>query len=223
MVVVSLLPDIELMDRSGFATSTRSTAQKLWGGLLPAGDPAVLMRELYAEENKGKCTPSGSQDMAGLLYPGISRLDYDSSYESGLFPARVESIVDPEVVAWLERAIWLIPVAPRPEGYDPLGTKNLNPAWIRRLGRSGKYCFAAIKARDVNALGASLNECMECWEAILPDTVRHSTIQTDLKAILSDYQSWYPGAMYSGCGGGYLIVVSEENVPNGLKIRVRAK
>jgi hypothetical protein len=223
MVVVSLVPEIEFMDRSGFASSTRATAQKLWAGALPDRDPAALVRELYAAENRGKSAPSGSQDMAGLVYPGASRLDYDFDVEGGVFPARVESTLDPAVVTWLERVISLIPVAPRPEGYDPLGKKNLDPAWIRRLGRSGKFCFAAIKARDIGALGASLNDCMECWEAVLPDTVRHRSLQTDLKAILADYQSWYPGAMYSGCGGGYLIVVSEENVPNGLKIRVRTK
>jgi hypothetical protein len=223
MVVVSLEPGLEFMDRSGLATSTRGTARRIWGGSLPDRDPAELVRELYAEENREKCDPSGSQDMAGLVYPGISRLDYDFRVGNGVFPARVESVTDPAVAAWLERVIWLIPVAPRPEGYDPLGEKNFDPAWVRRLGRSGKFCFAAIKARDAAALGASLNECMECWEAILPNTVRHPALQTDLKAVLADYQSWYPGAMYSGCGGGYLIVVSEEEIPVALKIKVRTK
>jgi len=27
--------------------------------------------------------------------------------------------------------------------------------------------------------------------------------------------------MYSGCGGGYLIVVSESPVPGGIKIKIR--
>ena len=43
----------------------------------------------------------------------------------------------------------------------------------------------------------------------------------DLKGLLAYYQSRYCGAMYSGCGGGYLFVVSTEPVPGGLKIRVR--
>jgi hypothetical protein len=223
MVVVSLVPDQVFMDRSGLATSTRATAARLWGETLPGRDPAALVRELYAEENKGKAEPSGSQDMAGLVYPGISRLDYDVRIDGGVFPSRVESTTDPKTVAWLERVIWLIPTAPRPEGYNPLETKNLDSYWVRWLGQSGKDCFEAILARNVTALGASLNTCMACWEAILPGTVRHPSLQTDLKAMLNDYQSWYPGAMYSGCGGGYLIVVSEEKVPIGLKIKIRTK
>jgi hypothetical protein len=66
-----------------------------------------------------------------------------------------------------------------------------------------------------------MKECMKCWEAILPHTVRHPTITVDLSAILSYYQTRYAGAMYSGCGGGYIYVVSEEEVPGSFGIRVR--
>jgi len=223
MVVVSLEPRIAFMDRSGFATSTRATAARIWGEALPDRNPAELVRELYAAENRGRSEPSGSQDMAGLVYPGVSRLDYDFRVEGGVFPCHVESTAERAVVAWLEKVISLIPVAPRPESYDPLEIKNLDPHWIRWLGRSGKDCYDAILARDITALGASLNRCMACWEAILPQTVRHPALQTDLKSMLNDYQSWYPGAMYSGCGGGYLIVVSEDKVSAGLKVKVRTK
>src|SRR5512136_731641 len=76
MVVVGLEPTFRYMDRSGMATSTRKVAWQLWGDKLPDGDPAQLVRELYAEENRDKPAPSGSQDMIGLVYPGINRLDY---------------------------------------------------------------------------------------------------------------------------------------------------
>lgn len=66
-----------------------------------------------------------------------------------------------------------------------------------------------------------MNECMQCWEAILPHTVRHSTVQVDLLGILQYYQTRYAGAMYSGCGGGYMYVVSEQPVPGGFQPQVR--
>jgi hypothetical protein len=179
------------------------------------------VRELYAEENAGRLEPSGSQDMAGLIYPGVSRLEYDFRVEGGVFPARVVSNRDPRVAEWLERVIWLVPVAPRPEGYDPLGAQNLSPEWIRRLGKSGKDCFDAIAAADLAGLGASMNECMRCWEAILPQTIVHPALRHDLKAILTDYQSRFAGAMFSGCGGGYVIVASNEPVQGGLRIKIR--
>jgi hypothetical protein len=221
MVVVSLEPDLWFMDRSGMASGTRKVALKLWNGVLPDRDPAELVRELYRAENRGKPEPSGSQDMIGLVYPGVSRLDYDAAVEGGYFPAHIESTCDPAVARWVEEVFHLVPIQQRPEGYGPLGVKNPDPEWIRQLGETGAACFDAIVGRDIRRLGASMKHCMQCWEAILPHTVGHPTITIDLKAILDYYQRRYAGAMYSGCGGGYAIVVSEEPVPGSMKIRVR--
>ncbi len=221
MVVVNLEPSFYFMDRCGMGTSTRKVAAELWPDGVPSGDPADLVRILYAAENVGKRDPSGSQDMAGLLYPGVNRLDYDAGYEGGYFPVHVESNNDPQVAAWLETVIYMLPVNQRPPGYSPLGVKNLDPAWIQRLGQSGRDCFDAIVACDLAGLGASMNECMRCWEAILPHTVRHPTIAVDLMGLWEHYASTYAGAMYSGCGGGYLYVVSDRPVPGGLQVHVR--
>ena len=221
MVVVGLEPVCRFMERSGLATGTRAVAMKLWRGKLPQRPPPELTRELYQAENRGKTQPSGSQDMIGLVYPGINRLDYDFAANGGVFPVQIESLKDAASARWLERVIHLLPVAPRPEGYNPLGRKNLEPKWIARLGQSGKDCFEAIRRRDLAALGASLNACMVCWEKLLPHTVRHPTLQVDLVGLLRVYQACYPGAMYSGCGGGYLLVASKEPVPGAFTIKVR--
>jgi len=221
MVVVGLEPTFRVMDRAGFATGTREIALRRWKGRLPNRPPAALVRELYEAENRGKADPSGSQDMIGLIYPGINRLDYDFAANGGVFPTHIESLNDARLAHWLERVIHVLPIAPRPEGYNPLGEKNLDPNWIARLGQSGKDCYDAICRMDLAALGASLNDCMTCWEKLLPHTVRHPAIQVDLKALLRVYQRQYPGAMYSGCGGGYLFVVSREPVRGALKVTVR--
>jgi hypothetical protein len=223
MVVIGLEPTFRFMDRSGMATSTREVARKLWNGILPDGNPRELAHVLYEAENRGKEAPSGSQDMLGLVLPGISRLDYDFACEGGIFPSHIETNNDSVVADWLEAVLHLLPIVPRPEPYSPLEEKRLDAEWIRRLGQSGKDCYAAILARDPLALGASMNECMQCWQAILPCTVRHPAITVDLVGILECYQSQYAGAMYSGCGGGYLYVVSEEPVPGSIRVQVRRK
>jgi hypothetical protein len=221
MVVVSLKPTIRFMDRCGMGTSTRNVANKIWAGHLPSRDPEELVRELYAAENEGKAEPSGSQDMAGIIYPGINRLDYDFNFEGGYFPVHVETNSDPEVAHWLESVIHIIPVAQRPLGYSPLGEQNLDPQWISDLGQTGKDCFNAIINRDARALGTSMNKCMSCWQTIFPHTIHHQTITMDLLEILGYYQSCYYGAMYSGCGGGYLFVVSEEKMPGSFQVSIR--
>lgn len=222
MVVVNLQPVNWFMERCGMGTSTRKVASQLWAGGIPAGNPDELVRTLYAAENKGRGEPSGSQDMAGLIYPGISRLDYDAEYEEGIFPLHVECCIEPNVIQWVEKVMHVLPVAPRPDRYAPLGKKNLDPHWIRRLGKSGSDCYQAIITQDIIRLGDSMNECMRCWEAILPHTVNHPALQVDLIGLLYYYQKRYAGAMFSGCGGGYLFVASEEPVPGAFSVTVRS-
>jgi hypothetical protein len=221
MVVVQMEPDFRPMDRSGIASGTRAIALKLWKGKLPKRPLDDLVRELYAAENQGKAEPSGSQDMIGLIYPGVNRLDYDFNVHGGVFPSHIESCNILKVARWLSKVLHLISVEPRLEGYNPLGVKNLSPKWVARLGQSGKDCYDAIVRQDAKALGASLNLNMKCWETLLPHTLRHPLIKLDLAGLLKAYQQRYLGAMYSGCGGGYLIVVSEESVPGAFKVNVR--
>ncbi len=220
MVVVSLEPTFHFMTKCGMGTSTREVAKKIWQGALPDKDPQILMRELYHSENIEGIEPSGSQDMAGIIFPGVNRLDYDANFEDGYFPVHVESNNDPDVARWLEDVIYCLPVTQRPFGYNPLAVKNLDPSWIKRLGQSGKDCYQSILAQEADILGSSMNESMRCWEVILPHTVQHPTTINLLK-ILEYYQSRFYGAMYSGCGGGYLYVVSDEPVPGAFKVNVR--
>lgn len=222
MVVVCLEPTFRAMDRSGCATGTRNVATRIWHGRLPNRPAEELVRELYEAENQGKAEPSGSQDMIGLVYPGINRLDYDFEANGGVFPSHIESLNSVRIARWLERVLYVLPVQPRPETYNPLGEKHLEPKWIARLGKTGRDCFTAIQRMDVNALGAAMNECMVCWEQILPHTVCHPSLTVDLKAVLRVYQRHYPGAMFSGCGGGYLLIVSKNHpVPGAFQVIVR--
>ena len=221
MVVVNLEPQFRFMERAGICGSTRQIALKIWNGKLPRRHPDELTRELYDTENRGKKNPSGSQDMIGLIYPGINRLDYDFAANGGVFPAHIESLNSVRHARWLEKVLHLLPVNTRPDGYSPLGQKNLDPRWIARLGQSGQDCFAAIQQREAAALGQSFNDCMAAWATILPATVRHTTLKLDLPRLLKFYQSQYPGAMFSGCGGGYLMVVSEQPVPGAFQIKIR--
>src|ERR1044071_5706608 len=96
MVVVQIEPDFRPMNRSGIASGTRAIASQLWQGKLPNRPREQLVRELYRAENKGKADPSGSQDMIGLIYPGVNRLDYDHNVHGGIFPSHIESCTSPK-------------------------------------------------------------------------------------------------------------------------------
>ncbi len=221
MVTVSLQPTVHFMERAGMATGTRNVARRLWGHRLPDAPSDRLVRELYAEENRDQIHPSGSQDMVGLIHPGINRLDFDYHIDGGVFPAHIQSNTDPVVAQWFERVFHVIAVAPRPAGYNPLDDQRLTPQLVQQLGQTGRRCFESIVGRDLRELGRSMNDCMRIWAEMMPTIVHHPTITTDLLGLLSAYQRRYAGAMYSGCGGGYLYVVSEEPVPGAFKVKVR--
>jgi hypothetical protein len=79
----------------------------------------------------------------------------------------------PEGGALVEPGLHLIPVEPRPDGYNPLGIKNLEPKWVAKLGQSGQRLLRGDCQNDAKALGASFNLNMKCWETLLPHVVRH--------------------------------------------------
>lgn len=223
MVVVSLQPAFHFMNRSGMATSTRKVAMQIWGDCLPGRSPQDLVRELYHAENRDRQYPSGSQDMAGIVYPGISRLDYDFNVEGGFFPAHVENCNNPAILAWLGQVLHILPVCPRPDGYNPLIVRNLLPEWIARLGQTGHDSYAAILKRDAQELGAAMTATMNCWKVLLPGNFEHPSLTMDLLPLLEYYQEHYCGACYSSCGGGYLFVVSEEPVPGAFHPVLRSE
>jgi hypothetical protein len=223
MVVVQIEPNFRPMCRSGIASSTRMVALDIWGDKLPDRPKERLVRELYHAENTYKAEPSGSQDMIGIIYPGINRLDYDFRHESGVFPIHIENCSSVRVARWLEKVLHLIPVEPRPEGYNPLDEKRFDPKWVAKLGRTGKLIYDAILKMDAPALGKAVNQGLQCWDVLLPKSMRHPVMKVDIMELAAAYQAQYLGACYSGPGGGYLIVVSEKPVPGSFSVNIRTK
>lgn len=215
VVVVSIKNQFPLNDRSGMATSSRKTAYQLWNGNIPNNQPPeVLAKLLFGAENPPGCGyVSGAQDQIGLLVPGISKL----YFRKDTYWPEISTIADKENANWLESVIELIPLWPRPVGYNPLKEKNLNPENIIKLGQAGEKCFNAIKNMDKTLLGESLMETWQNWKHILPNTVNDEIIEKGFS--LNKY-----GFGFSGSNGGYLIRVKDpdENYSeHALKIEVR--
>jgi cytidyltransferase-like protein len=214
VVVTQIWPTLDFNDRSGLATSSRSVGIKIWGDRYPDGDPEENAKLLFGAENPpGKKYISGSQDHIGLLFPGINRLMYNGSY----WPYKIESTVEKEICEWLSRVLHLVPLEPRPEGYDPLKIMNLKKQYVKELGEAGDYCWESIMKRDISGLGKALTDTFLSWRKILPLTV-HDDIMNEME---TKYFNNYPGAVTSGAGGGYVVVASEKEVKGALKIKVR--
>lgn len=214
VVVAQIRPTIDFNDRSGLATSSRKIGIQIWGDRYPDGDHEQNAKLLFGAENPpGKLYISGSQDHIGLLYPGISRLCYSGGY----WPQKIESTTSSEICDWLSGVLHLVPLQPRPAGYDPLKIMHLEKPLIRELGEAGNLCWESILKKDVNGLGKSLTDTLLSWKKILPLTVPDWV----MKEMETRYFTEYPGAITSGSGGGYVIVASEKEVEGAIKIIIR--
>ena len=193
----------------------------------PGAHPAELVRELYERENRGKPEPSGSQDMIGLIYPGVNRLDFDFTASRAASSRRTSNRNTRPAGR---------PLAGAGDPHGPRGAAagRLQPAGhqeprsqsgLRRLGQTGQGLLtsAILAARSVARTAAHRDERVHAGagRTLLPHTVRHPTVTADLLGLLQYYQSNYAGAMYSGCGGGYLYVVSAQPVPGAFRVSVR--
>ncbi len=213
-IVAQIWPDHDFNDRSGMATSSRKIASELWGDKFPDGNPERLARLIFGAENPpGSEYISGAQDQLGILMPGANRLYFDGKY----WPSKIESVTDAETCDWLSRVLHLIPLTPRPEGYNPLLVKNLSSQNVQELAAAGDLCWDGILERDVNKLGSGMTQTFLSWKKILPYTVPDS-ISEEMER---NWLSKYPGAITSGSGGGYVIIASEKEIHGAIKIKVK--
>ncbi len=223
VVVVQIEPTATFHDRCGICSSTRKILMKKYPKGIPDKiDRYKLATDLYYWENERKVPIGGSQDAWGSVYPGFSLLHYDFRHHNGVLPKKVTSILDRRTAKWFERNFWIVEcVGPRPQGYNPFdGGRFATRSVVDQLGQSGQDCFAAIKKRDVAALGTSFNLCSRAWRKMLPAIFEHPTIKVPVMKQLRHYQHRYAGAMPSGCGVGYIYVASSEPVEGGFQVRV---
>ena len=154
-VVAQIWPDYDFNDRSGMATSSRKIAAELWGSQFPEGNRVRNAQLLFGAENPpGSEYVSGSQDQLGILLAGINRLDYNGKF----WPDHIESKTEADVCDWLSGVLHLIPLEPRPEGYNPLLEKNLTPEHVKALGIAGDLCWEGIVEKSVTKLGEGMKK-----------------------------------------------------------------
>jgi cytidyltransferase-like protein len=214
VVVAQIWPTMDFNDRSGLATSSRNVGIQLWGDRYPDGDYEQNAKLLFGAENPpGRKYISGSQDHIGLLYPGINRLFYNGGY----WPETIDSTADAQICDWLSQVLHLVPLEPRPFGYDPLREMHLEKLFIKELGEAGELCWQSILKKDIIGLGIGLTNTFLAWKKILPYTVPKWV----MNEMVTKYFPNYPGAITSGSGGGYVIVASEKPIEGAIKIKVR--
>lgn len=214
VLTISIEPDYEFNDRSGMSTSSRKKAIELWQVDIPAGDKEKLAKTLFCFENPpGTKYVSGSQDSLGIVLPGLNKLHYSGDF----WPSEIERILDNDILSWLEKRLWLVPLYPRHNGYDVLSDTNITTEYAKKLSEAAINTWNAIKEKDIQKFGKSVRESFEAQIKMYPHMV-----SDDIFEVLHKYKEQALGWKLSGAGGGgYLTFISESPIANAIQIRIR--
>ncbi len=214
VLTISIEPNLEFNERSGMASSTRRRAIEIWQTDIPEGDREKLARILFAYENPpGTSEFSGSQDALGIVLPGLNRLDYEGDY----WPARISSDVNEETLKWLEECLHLISLGPRQGDYQVLADTRISKEGASALAAAADQCWIAIQKRNVEEFGKAFRNSFEAQIAMFPRMVTDEI----LSFIESNKNSALGWKLSGAGGGGYLVLVSENEIPGSTKIRIR--
>ncbi|MBL8154941.1 MAG: adenylyltransferase/cytidyltransferase family protein [Anaerolineae bacterium] len=214
VLTISIEPTITFNERSGMATSTRNHALDLWGPKLPPGDPEKLAYILFCYDNPpGTKAVSGSQDAIGIVIPGLNRAFYEGRY----WPSKIDHVGDELTLQFVEQALYLVPLNPRADGFDPLSDTRIDPNGARALSVATEACWQAILRHDLAAFGRHFRESFEAQIAMFPNMVNDAVWE-----IIHRCQDQALGWKLSGAGGGgYVIFVAEKPIKNAVRINIR--
>ena len=150
-VVAQIWPSMDFNNRSGLATSSRDVGIKIWGDRYPDGDPIQNAKILFGAEN-----PPGTKiycRFAGPAWIASSRCERIILQWKLTGPRKIQSSVDRDICDWLSDVIYLVPLKPRPDGYDPLKEMHLEKHFIKALGEAGDSCYDSILKKDIRGTG----------------------------------------------------------------------
>jgi galactokinase/mevalonate kinase-like predicted kinase len=169
---------------------------------------------LFSYENPpGTVQFSGSQDSIGIVFPGLNRLDYRGAF----WPVKITSVDDEDVLAWLEQHLRLVPLGPRKSGFDVFKGKRITPGRVRSLADAADACWQAILKRDLEAFGRHFRASFEAQVSLFP-----AMSDSKVRATIRQYAGAALGWKLSGAGGGgYLVLVTKNELPGAIKIKIR--
>jgi cytidyltransferase-like protein len=214
VITISLEPVMEFNERSGMASSTRRRAIELWQTNLPEGERETLAKTLFAYENPpGTQIFAGSQDSIGIVFSGLNRLDYSGQY----WPEKITSQFNEEILAWVERHLYLVPLGPRPAAFDVFKAKSITPVKVRALASAADGCWKAIQAMNLEGFGREFRASFDAQIAMFPQMTTPA-----IKSMIREYGEKCSGWKLSGAGGGgYLVLVSGQPIAGAIQVKIR--
>jgi len=216
-ITASIEPTLEFNERSGMATSTRKKAIELWNDTLPMENPEKLAKILFRYDNDpGTKDVSGSQDSIGISMPGINRFYYE---KEKYWPSKFETISDLSTIKWLEDRLYMITLWPRPADFVVLENTNITDENVKRLTDAAELAWEGLIRKDIKTFARGFSYSFDSQVRMFPKMMNDK-----INKIIDNHRDKALAWKLSGAGGGgYLIIISEEEIPNTIKVKIRRK
>ncbi len=216
-IVASLEPTVDFFERGGMATSTRRRALELWPMGVPLEKPEKLARILFRYDNPpSQKNVSGSQDSLGMMMPGINRLYYE---KEEYWPASIDSILEEDILRWVEDHLYFHFLWPRPPDYDPLEKTFISEKGVKDLAEAAEGVWDAIRRKEIKDLGKYFLASFHAQTAMFP-----AMINDEIEKSINHFKDRALAWKLSGAGGGgYLVLLSEIPLENTIRIKIRRK
>jgi cytidyltransferase-like protein len=216
-ITASIEPTIEFNERSGMATSTRKKAIELWNDTLPMENPEKLAKILFRYDNDpGTKDVSGSQDSIGITLPGINRFFYE---EGKYWPSKFETITDIATIKWLEERLYMVTLWPRPADFVVLEGTNISSENVKSLADAAELAWTGLIKKDIKLFAEGFSSSFSSQVRMFPKMLNEK-----IAKVIDSHKDKAVAWKLSGAGGGgYLILISEQEIPNAIKVKIRTK
>jgi hypothetical protein len=214
-ITASLEPTIEFNERSGMATSTRKKAIDLWNDHLPLEKPEKLAKTLFRYDNDpGTIEVSGSQDSIGITMPGINKFFYE---KGKYWPSKFDTISDPSTIKWLEDRLSMVTLWPRPADFNVLKETYINEENVGKLTDAAELAWKGLIEKNLSKFSEGFLNSFHSQVRMFP-----KMMNPEIEKVISLYKDKASAWKLAGAGGGgYLILISEREIPNSFRIKIR--
>ena len=113
----------------------------------------------------------------------------------------------------------MVTLWPRPDGYNVLKDTNINTENVKRLTEAAGMAWEGLLERDIKKFSGAFLDSFNAQVRMFP-----AMLNADIRKVIDQYSGKALAWKLSGAGGGgYLILISEEDMKNAFRVKIRIK
>lgn len=108
---------------------------------------------------------------------------------------------------------------PRPADFVVLGETRITPENVKKLTEAAEIAWKGLKAKDIDLFSKGFSASFDSQVRMFPRMLNEK-----IEKVIDQYRNTARAWKLSGAGGGgYLVLISEKEIPNSIRIKIRIK